>query len=58
MIILYNIINIRIDAIEMEVLGLYQDALSIYSKTLENLNQVTDEYEVNNNTKLYKQLYN
>jgi len=36
----------------MEVLGLYQDALNIYSKTLENLNQVNDEYEVNNNTKI------
>jgi DNA-dependent protein kinase catalytic subunit len=34
------------DAIEMEVLGLYQDALNIYSNTLENLNQTTDEYEV------------
>jgi len=30
----------------MEVLGLYQDALNIYSNTLENLNQTTDEYEV------------
>jgi len=30
----------------MEVLGLYQDALAMYSKNIDNLNQVTDEYEV------------